>query len=92
MSLSKTLYPLLSTRSTQKDPSNMTEKLLTGTQKIKNKNKNTFKHLVFEFTAPISINPLCTVTENPLMGTFTNSKDPDEMQHNPAFHQDLHCL
>ena len=26
------------------------------------------------------------------MGTLTNSKDPDEMQHNAAFHQGLHCL
>ena len=26
------------------------------------------------------------------MGTLANSKDPDEMQHNAAFHQDLHCL
>ena len=25
-------------------------------------------------------------------GTFANSKDPDEMQHNAAFHQRLHCL
>ena len=26
------------------------------------------------------------------MGTFTNSKDPDEMPQNAAFHQGLHCL
>ena len=26
------------------------------------------------------------------MGTLTNSEDLDEMQHNAAFHQDLHCL
>ena len=26
------------------------------------------------------------------MGTWTNSEDPDEMQHNAAFHQGLHCL
>ena len=26
------------------------------------------------------------------MGTFTNSEDPDEMEHNDAFHQGLHCL
>ena len=26
------------------------------------------------------------------MGTFTNSEDPDEMQHNAAFHQGLHWL
>ena len=27
-----------------------------------------------------------------LTGTLANSKDPDEMQHNAAFHQGLHCL
>ena len=26
------------------------------------------------------------------MSTFANSADPDEMQHNAAFHQGLHCL
>ena len=26
------------------------------------------------------------------MSTFANSEDPDEMQHNAAFHQSLHCL
>ena len=26
------------------------------------------------------------------MGTLTNSEDPDEIQHNAAFHQGLHCL
>ena len=26
------------------------------------------------------------------MGTLTNSEDPDEMQHNAAFYQGLHCL
>ena len=26
------------------------------------------------------------------MGTLTNSEEPDEMQHNAAFHQGLHCL
>ena len=26
------------------------------------------------------------------MGTFANSEDPGEMQHNAAFHQGLHCL
>ena len=25
------------------------------------------------------------------MGTLTNSEDPDEMQHDAAFHQGLHC-
>ena len=26
------------------------------------------------------------------MGTLANSEDPDEMQHNVAFHRGLHCL
>ena len=26
------------------------------------------------------------------MGTLANSEEPDEMQHNAAFHQDLDCL
>ena len=26
------------------------------------------------------------------MGTLANSEDTDEMQHNAAFHQVLHCL
>ena len=26
------------------------------------------------------------------MGTLANSVDPDEMQHNAAFHQGMHCL
>ena len=26
------------------------------------------------------------------MSTFANSEDPDEMQHNAAFHLGLHCL
>ena len=25
------------------------------------------------------------------MGTLANSEDPDEMPHNAAFHQGLHC-
>ena len=28
----------------------------------------------------------------PLNEYFCNSEDPDEMQHNAAFHQGLHCL
>ena len=36
------------------------------------------------------INPL--FLENPLMITFANSEDLDEMQHNAAFHRGLHCL
>ena len=27
-----------------------------------------------------------------IIGTLANSEDPDEMQHNAAFHQGLHCL
>ena len=26
------------------------------------------------------------------MGTLARSEDPDEMQHDAAFHQGLHCL
>ena len=26
------------------------------------------------------------------MGSLANSEDPDEMQHDAAFHQGLHCL
>ena len=26
------------------------------------------------------------------MGTLPNNEDPDEMSHNAAFHQGLHCL
>ena len=29
---------------------------------------------------------------NYIMGTLTNSVDPNEMQHNAAFHQGLNCL
>ena len=31
-------------------------------------------------------------TRDPDMGTLANTEDPDEMQHNAAFHQGLHCL
>ena len=31
-------------------------------------------------------------TGNPKTGTIANSEDPDEMPHNAAFHQGLHCL
>ena len=31
-------------------------------------------------------------TRNPKMGTSAISEDPDEMPHNAAFHQGLHCL
>ena len=29
---------------------------------------------------------------NPLTNIFAINEDPDEMQHNAAFHQGLHCL
>ena len=29
---------------------------------------------------------------NPLNGTLGYNEDPDEMQHNAAFHQGLHCF
>ena len=32
------------------------------------------------------------LTRNPLTGTLANSEDPDEMPHDVAFHQGLHCL
>ena len=38
----------------------------------------------------ISINYL--KTRNLKTGTLANSADPDEMLHNAAFHQGLHCL
>ena len=31
-------------------------------------------------------------TGNPWTGSFANSEDPDEMQHNAEFHQALDCL
>ena len=31
-------------------------------------------------------------TGNPLKTTLASSEDPDEMLHNAAFHQGLHCL
>ena len=34
---------------------------------------------------------LC-IRGNPFTCTFANSEDPDEMQHNAAFHQGIHCL
>ena len=44
---------------------------------------------------PLTINPLYTGLPplNPLiqMGTLVNSEDTDEMQHDAAFHQGLHC-
>ena len=30
--------------------------------------------------------------ETPKIGTLANSEDPDEMPHDIAFHQGLHCL
>ena len=35
------------------------------------------------------VNPV--YSGKPLTNTFANSEDPDEMQHNAAFHQGLHC-
>ena len=32
------------------------------------------------------------ILTTPEMNTLANSEDPDEMQHNAAFHQGLHCL
>ena len=36
------------------------------------------------------LNPL--KTRNIKMGTLTNNEDPDEMSHDAAFHQSLHCF
>ena len=36
------------------------------------------------------LNPL--KTRHPKMGTLANSEDLDEMLHDAAFHQGLHCL
>ena len=36
------------------------------------------------------LNPL--KTRNPKMGALANSEDPDEVRHDAAFHQGLHCL
>ena len=40
-------------------------------------------------TRPLN-NPL--YSGKPETCTLANTEDPDEMQHNAAFHQDLHCL
>ena len=40
----------------------------------------------------ISIKLLRLDTGNPETRPFANSEDPDEMQHNAAFHQGLHGL
>ena len=39
---------------------------------------------------PFNFNPL--YTEMFLMSSLANSKYPDEMPHDAAFHQGLHCL
>ena len=38
------------------------------------------------------LNPKPVRTGNPSRDTMANCEDPDEMKHNTAFHQDLHCL
>ena len=46
--------------------------------------------MIKPLATPLShINPL--YSGNPLTGTFINSKDPDEMPHDAAVHQGLHC-
>ena len=44
---------------------------------------------VLPFTLIQSGQTLCILETHK---TLANSEDPDEMQHNAAFHQDLHCL
>ena len=63
----------------------------------RDKCKNIFEILTNDY-------PLCTLrahrlypchplyTGNPETGTLANGEDPNEMQHNAAFYQDLHCL
>ena len=47
----------------------------------------------FEITVELKRNRIYPfVYGKPLKGTFANSEDPDEMQHNAAFHQGLHCF
>ena len=41
-------------------------------------------------TFSISVNALHT--GSPKTGTLANIEDPDEIQHNAAFHQGLQCL
>ena len=43
------------------------------------------KDLLKAWFENVNINPLNT-------GNLANSEDPDEMQHNAAFHQGLHCF
>ena len=40
--------------------------------------------------ASLHLNPL--YSENLKIGTLANSEDPDEMQHNAAFCQGIHCM
>ena len=46
--------------------------------------------IVYVMTLFIIVNPW--FTSDFRMSTLTNSEDPDEMTHNAAFHQGLHCL
>ena len=43
-----------------------------------------------QYTGECKVNPL--YLGNPKMSTFANSEDPDQMPHDAAFHQGLHCL
>ena len=47
--------------------------------------------IVYVMTLFIIVNPWFT-SDFKIMSTLTNSEDPDEMTHNAAFHQGLHCL
>ena len=45
------------------------------------------------FTLLVSESQRCSLeTGNPKMGTLANSENPDEMPHNAAFYQGLHCF
>ena len=60
-----------------------------------------FSNLIFHKNFPgIHVPSECQIVwiqirprgRDPLKITFANSEDPDEMQHNAAFHLGLHCL
>ena len=48
-------------------------------------------HVYNDFGPQVLITLILCILETQT-GTLANSEDPDEMQHNAAFHQGLHCL
>ena len=61
------------------------EKVNTKYELLKNNTQNMSAH-----RAVLNREPF--VTRNPELGISTNGEDPDEMLHNAAFRQGLHCL